>query len=72
VTGYTLPTGGPLTGEVTIPSFVNCGVGENLDPLLNASIAGPANFQLITQGTLCTPQELTLCPPTIPKPLRHV
>ena len=72
VSGYTLPTGGPLTGEVTIPSFVNCGVGENLDPLLNASIAGPANFQLITQGTLCTPQELTFCPPTIPKPRRHV
>jgi len=72
VTGYTLATGGPLTGEVTIPSFVNCGVGENLDPLLNASIAGPANFQLITQGTLCTPQQLTLCPPTIPKPRRHV
>ena len=72
VTGYTLPTGGPLTGEVMIPSFVNCGVGENLDPLLNASIAGPANFQLITQGTLCTPQELNFCPPTIPKPRRHV
>lgn len=72
VTGYTLSTGGPLTGFVTVPRFVNCGVGENLDPLLTASISGPANFQLITQGTLCTPQQLTLCPPTIPKPRRHV
>jgi hypothetical protein len=74
VSGYTLALGGPLTGEVTIPSFVNCGVGENLDPLLTASISGPANFQLITQGTLCTPQQVGQpgCPPTIPKPLRHV
>jgi hypothetical protein len=67
--GYTLATGGPLTGDVTVPRFVNCGVGENLDPLLTGSISGPANFQLITQGTLCTRQELNLCPPTIPKPL---
>lgn len=72
VTGYTLAKGGPLAGDVTIAPFVNCGVGENLDPLLTASISGPGNFQLITQGTLCTPQQLTLCPPTIPKPRRHV
>ena len=72
VTGYTLSTGGPLSGDVTVPRFVNCGVGENLDPLLTGSISGPANFQLITQGTLCTPQRLDLCPPTIRKPLHHV
>jgi hypothetical protein len=73
-TGYTLATGGPLTGSVTIPAFEHCGVGENLDPLFDASISGPMNFQLMTQGTLCTPQETGKpgCPPTVPKPRRHV
>jgi hypothetical protein len=73
-TGYTLATGGPLSGSVTIPTFAHCGVGENLDPLFNASISGPMNFQLMTQGTLCTPQQTGQpgCPPTVPKPRRHV
>jgi hypothetical protein len=71
-TGYTLATGGPLSGTVTIPKLVNCGVGENLDPLFDASISGPMNFQLMTQGTLCTPQDTQLCPPTVPKPRRHL
>jgi len=73
-TGYTLGTGGPLSGSVTIPKFTHCGIGENLDPLFNASISGPMNFQLMTQGTLCTPQQLGRpgCPPTVPKPRRHV
>jgi hypothetical protein len=73
--GYTVAGGGPLTGNVTIPEFTHCGVGENLDPLLTASISGPANFQLITQGKLCTPKQPTVppnCPPNVPKPLRHV
>jgi hypothetical protein len=73
-TGYTLATGGPLAGSVTIPKFAHCGVGENLDPLFNASISGPMNFQLMTQGTLCTPQQAGQpgCPPTVPKPRRQV
>ena len=73
--GYTVAGGGPLTGSVTIPNFTHCGVGEDLDPLLTASISGPANFQLITQGKLCTPKQPTVppnCPPNVPKPLRHV
>ena len=71
--GYTLAGGGPLTGTVTIPAFQHCGQGENLDPLFTASISGPANFQLITQGVLCTPhQGRNGCPPKVPKPLRHV
>jgi len=73
-TGYTLDNGGPLTGNVTIPQFTHCGVGENLDPLFDAGISGPGNFQLMTQGTLCTPKQSGKpgCPPTVPKPLRHV
>ena len=73
-TGYTLDLGGPLTGNVTIPQFKHCGVGENLNPLFNSGIAGPMNFQLMTQGTLCTPQQSGKpgCPPTVPKPRHHV
>jgi Family of unknown function (DUF6801) len=71
-TGYTLDNGGPLAGSVTIPKLSHCGVGENLDPLFDASISGPMNFQLMTQGTLCTPQNASLCPPSVPKPRRHV
>jgi hypothetical protein len=73
-TGYTLDNGGPLTGNVTIPQFTHCGVGENIDALFDAGISGPGNFQLMTQGTLCTPQQSGKpgCPPTVPKPLRHV
>jgi hypothetical protein len=71
-TGYTLNLGGPLTGTVKISEFEHCGVGENLNPLLNAGISGPANFQLITQGTLCTPQSTNLCPPSVPKPIHRL
>ena len=71
-TGYTVPTGGPLSGRLTIPAFTNCGVGQNLDPLLTGSISGPGNYVLMTQGKLCgpsNPQNWT-CPPPVPKPLR--
>jgi hypothetical protein len=50
---YSLLDGGPLTGDITIPRFTGCGVGENLDPLLNASVSGPRNFAILTQGPLC-------------------
>jgi hypothetical protein len=70
--GYTVPTGGPLSGELTIPAFTDCGVGQNLDPLLTGSISGPDNYVLMTQGKLCgpsNPQNWT-CPPPVPKPIR--
>jgi hypothetical protein len=50
---YSVEGGGPLTGLVTIPKFRNCGVGENLDPIFNAAISGPQNFNLLTQGAVC-------------------
>jgi hypothetical protein len=71
-TGYTVATGGPLSGRLTIPAFTDCGVTENLDPLLTGSISGPGNYVLQTQGKLCgpaDPQEWT-CPPPVPKPIR--
>jgi hypothetical protein len=69
--GYTVPTGGPLSGRLTIPAFTHCGVTENLDPLLTGSISGPGNFVLMTQGKLCGPAQPQnwSCPPPVPKPI---
>jgi hypothetical protein len=69
--GYTVPTGGPLSGRLTIPAFTHCGVTENLDPLLTGSISGPGNFVLMTQGRLCGPSQPAAwtCPPPVPKPI---
>jgi hypothetical protein len=69
--GYTVPTGGPLSGRLTIPAFTHCGVTENLDPLLTGSISGPGNFVLMTQGKLCGPAKPRdwTCPPPVPKPI---
>lgn len=70
--GYTLPTGGPLSGFLTLPPFVHCGVTENLDPLLTGSISGVGNFAKMTQGKLCGPAQPAVwtCPPPVPKPIR--
>lgn len=70
--GYTVPTGGPLSGTLTIPPFVHCGVTQNLDPLLTGSIAGAGNFAKMTQGKLCGPlaPSAWTCPPPKPKPSR--
>ncbi|MER7489549.1 DUF6801 domain-containing protein [Streptomyces sp. NPDC126497] len=56
-TGYMLLSGGPLTGEATIPAFTGCGSsgGENLDRLLTASVSGPGNYIKQIQGQTCTP-----------------
>jgi len=70
--GYTLSTGGPLAGTLTIPPFTGCGVTENLDPLLTGSISGPGNFVKLTQGKLCGPSAPAnwTCPPPVPPPQR--
>jgi len=70
--GYTVSTGGPLTGTLTIPPFTGCGVTENLDPLLTGSISGPGNFVKLTQGKLCGPSAPAnwTCPPPVPPPQR--
>jgi hypothetical protein len=67
---YSLQNGGPLTGNVTLPNFTGCGAGDNLDPLFTASISGPKNFVLLTQGPLCPLVGSGICPPRIPKPIR--
>jgi hypothetical protein len=73
---YSIQFGGPLTGTVTIPPFKNCGVGENLDPIFNAAISGPRNFNLLTQGELCSVIGAVGCDkkglPVPPQPLHKV
>ena len=76
---YSVQIGGPLTGKVTIPHFKNCGSGEKLDPIFNAAISGPRNFNLLTQGVVCFVHGGGLgCEPKTPdsriagKPLRKV
>jgi hypothetical protein len=55
--GYLLSSGGPLTGEVTVPAFTGCGTGgENLDRLLTASVSGPGNYIKQIQGQTCAVQ----------------
>ncbi|MFF7854038.1 DUF6801 domain-containing protein [Streptomyces sp. NPDC007904] len=55
-TGYLLTSGGPLTGEVSIPAFTGCGTdGEDLDRLLTASVSGPGNHVRQVQGQTCLP-----------------
>jgi len=72
---YSLNTGGVLNGTITVPPFTGCGVGENLDPIFNATVAGPGNFVQLTQGTLCFAWNITGtfptgCPANVPKPVR--
>ena len=71
---WNLLQGGTLGGMVTVPPFIGCGVGENLDPLFTASISGPQNFDLMTQGPLCAVRPLfpPSCPPSVPKPSRRL
>jgi uncharacterized protein DUF6801 len=73
---YSIQFGGPLTGMVTIPPFKNCGVGENLNPIFNAAISGPQNFNLLTQGELCSVIGAVGCDknrlPVPPQPLHEV
>jgi Family of unknown function (DUF6801) len=59
---------GVLTGTVTVPKFSGCMNGtEDLDPLFDATVSGPGNFVKVTQGTLCSPEVGSGCPP--PKPI---
>jgi hypothetical protein len=47
--------GGTVAGEADIPPFTGCITpsGENLDPLLSASVSGPGNYLRMTAGMFC-------------------
>ena len=74
---YSLTSGGVISGKVTVPPFTGCGVGENLDPIFNATVSGPGNLAQLTQGSLCGawnmggnfPGAGAGCPATVPKPV---
>jgi hypothetical protein len=65
---YVVTTGGPVTGTIDIPPFTNCGVGEDLNPLFTASISGPDNVSLLTQGPACLILGGGTCNPHTGKP----
>jgi hypothetical protein len=69
---YDPGSGGTFAGSMTIPTFVGCGVGEDLNPLLSASISGPGNIMRMTQGPGCfyDPPPEYQCPPVVPEPKR--
>jgi hypothetical protein len=68
---YTVPGGGTLGGSVTIPPFTGCRDGtENLDPIFTASVSGPGNDVLLTQGAPCFVNGGFGCPPCKPIPAR--
>jgi hypothetical protein len=69
---YSINTGGPLSGTLTIPPFKGCGAGtENLDVIFTAPVSGSDNFTKLTQGPPCTPINESGCNPiVIPTPQR--
>lgn len=70
LTGYAFVNGGPVTGTINIPSFTGCGVGENLNPLFDASVSSNDDFLKLIQGPLCPPSTGVGCPPTVSTPQR--
>lgn len=69
--GYTVKTGGPLTGYSDVPPFSGCGATEDLDNVFTASVSGSGNFTKMMQGPLCVNNVPAHCPePPRPKPER--
>ncbi len=60
---YGVVEGGPLTGTVTIPPFTGCGVGEELDPLVTATVSGSGNHLKMTQSVICSVSDPEYCGP---------
>ncbi|MFF4242872.1 DUF6801 domain-containing protein [Streptomyces sp. NPDC001822] len=63
--GYTLATGGELTGSVTLPPFSGCGAHEDLDSLFTASLSGVPGYVKQVQGAPCAAvsADPTFCTP---------
>ncbi|WP_238441942.1 DUF6801 domain-containing protein [Streptomyces pratensis] len=57
--GYTLATGGELTGAVTLPPFSGCGAEEDLDNVFTASLSGVPGYVKQVQGAPCAPSQHT-------------
>jgi hypothetical protein len=48
--GFSVVSGGKLTGTYTIPAFAGCGPAGLLTPVINQSVAGPGNTIALTLG----------------------
>lgn len=69
--GYTVSTGGALTGSADIPAFTGCGVTEDLDNVFTAAVSGSGNYTKMMQGALCVDGAPANCPePPRPRPER--
>ncbi|MFD7496043.1 DUF6801 domain-containing protein [Streptomyces sp. NPDC059832] len=69
--GYTVKSGGPLTGYSDVPPFSGCGATEDLDNVFTASVSGTGNYTKMMQGPLCVNNVPLHCPePPKPKPER--
>ncbi|MDG4865179.1 hypothetical protein P8605_44225, partial [Streptomyces sp. T-3] len=61
---YPVTSGGLLEGVLDIPPFTGCGAnGEDLDPLLTATVSGPGNPLKIRQGPICGGSSTCRVPP---------
>jgi hypothetical protein len=67
----TVLAGGTVAAEADIPPFTGCVTpsGENLDPLLTASVSGPGNYVRTTIGPLCPYAPIVCKPPSDELPL---
>jgi hypothetical protein len=48
--GFSVVSGGKLSGTYTVPNFAHCGLAGLLTPVINLSIAGPGNTITFTLG----------------------
>ncbi|MFF5261191.1 DUF6801 domain-containing protein [Actinomadura viridis] len=66
---YEVALGGRLSGTADVPAFSGCGVDDDLDRLLTASVSGKGNYVRLTQGPVCyiVQQDPNLypCPPEV-------
>jgi hypothetical protein len=66
-------SGGATAGTVAIPPFTGCGIGDNLDPLFDASVSGPGNYMKLMQAPACAftvqpANHIGVCAPGSTKP----
>ena len=48
--GFSVVSGGKLTGTYTVPAFADCGLAGLLTPLINQSVPGPGNTITLILG----------------------
>jgi hypothetical protein len=67
---YSITNGGVLAGVIDIPPFTDCGVTEDLSPIITGLVSGPNNYVKMTQSKVCSLSNGVNCPPEVPIPKR--